>query len=365
MKRMTCAPGKYIQGPGELKQLGAHLSSMGKRYALAVMDAFVLEHYGDALTDSLRNAGVSLKPISLAGECTQAEAERIARILKVEGGDILLGVGGGKALDMAKAAAYYASVPVAVMPTAASTDAPCSSVSVLYHEDGSLDRYLPLRNNPALVIVDTEIIAHAPARLLSAGMGDALATYYEAKACHAALANAETGVGSSGAALAMAKACRDILFADGARARISVERQMVTPALENVTEANIYLSGIGFESGGLAAAHAINNALSSVESCHAMHGEKVAFGLLVQLALENAPTEEVTPVVNFCKSVGLPTTLAGLGLPESEGLTTTLLKVAEASCAPEQPMRNMPFPVTPRDVLAAIYIADWMGGQSK
>ncbi|SPZ01595.1 glycerol dehydrogenase [Proteus mirabilis] len=84
---------------------------------------------------------------------------------------------------------------------------------------------------------------------------------------------------------------------------------------ENIIEANTFLSGIGFESAGLAAAHAIHNGFTALEECHAMyHGEKVAFGTLVQLVLENSPLEEIEEVLDFCVQVGLPVTLEELGV---------------------------------------------------
>jgi glycerol dehydrogenase len=74
-------------------------------------------------------------------------------------------------------------VPVAIAPTIASTDAPCSALSVIYTDSGEFDRYLMLPHNPNMVIVDTKVVAGAPARLLAAGIGDALATWFEARAC--------------------------------------------------------------------------------------------------------------------------------------------------------------------------------------
>jgi glycerol dehydrogenase len=141
-----------------------------------------------------------------------------------------------------------------LVPTVASTDAPCSALSVLYSESGEFDRYLPLRRSPDIVVADVELIAKAPVRLLAAGMGDALSTYYEARAC--SRSGAVTSAGGTGtlAALALARTCLDTLLADGAQALQDAADGRATAAVEHIVEANIYLSGIGFESGGLAAA---------------------------------------------------------------------------------------------------------------
>ncbi|MGI6134017.1 MAG: glycerol dehydrogenase, partial [Christensenellales bacterium] len=136
------------------------------------------------------------------------------------------------------------------------------------------------------------------------------------------------------------------------------------PALEEVVEANILLSGLGFESGGLAAAHAIHDGLTVLEGTHKMyHGEKVAFGTLVQLVLENAPEEEINEVLNFCLSVGLPVCLEDIGV---DSITPEELKaVAEKACIPEESIHSMPFPVTPDMVEAAILVADRIGREAK
>jgi glycerol dehydrogenase len=100
----------------------------------------------------------------------------------------------------------------------------------------------------------------------------------------------------------------------GSRQRSPCEAHAVTPALEHVVEANTLLSGLGFVSGGLAAAHAIHNGFTVLEKVHdQQHGEKVAFGTLVSLYLTDKPGEVIDEVYAFCESMGLPTTFEGIG----------------------------------------------------
>ncbi len=101
----------------------------------------------------------------------------------------MVGIGGGKTLDTAKAIGYYQKLPVVVIPTIASTDAPTSALSVIYTEAGEFEEYLIYPKNPDMVVMDTAIIAKAPVRLLVSGMGDALSTWFEAKACYDARAH--------------------------------------------------------------------------------------------------------------------------------------------------------------------------------
>lgn len=211
-----------------------------------------------------------------------------------------------------------------------------------------------------MVLVDTDVVSQAPLRLLVSGMGDALATYFEARACQRSNATNCVGGKITLAAMRLARLCYDTLLADGVKAALAVQNKVCTRAVENIIEANTYLSGIGFESGGLAGAHAIHNGLTALEETHALyHGEKVAFGTLVQLMLENAPEEELEEVIDFCMAVGLPTTLADLGVKEPD--SKRLMEVATLAAAPGDTLGNMPFEVTPQTVYAAILAADAAG----
>jgi glycerol dehydrogenase len=209
-------------------------------------------------------------------------------------------------------------------------------------------------------VVDSEIIAKAPSRLLAAGMGDALATFFEARAVAASNKTAMAGGNTSLTALALAQLCYDTLLENGLKAKLAVDANTTSKAVEAIIEANTYLSGVGFESGGLAAAHAIHNGLTVLEGTHGMyHGEKVAFGTIVQLVLENACDCELEQVIGFCKTLGLPTTLQELGV--GEAADEDLMAVAKASCADGETIHNMPFEVTAEAVYSAIVVADKLG----
>ena len=353
------SPNSYVQGRDELARLGSHLEKLGTR-ALVLNTPGGRERVGAKVEQGFDDASVTPVFEDFGGECSETEVRRLEAIAREQDCDVVVGIGGGKTLDTAKAVAYYLGSPVVVCPTIASSDAPCSALSVLYTEDGQFDRYLFLPANPNLVLMDTAVIAASPVRLTVSGMGDALATYFEAKATHDS--DGPTCAGGKGglAALSLARLCYDTLMADGVKAKIALEAHVLTPAVEHVIEANTLLSGIGFESSGLAAAHAVHNGLTRLPECHPYyHGEKVAFGTLVQLMLANASMDQLEEVLGFCIEVGLPVTLGELGVEE---LTREkAMVVAEAACAPGDTMGNMPFEVTPEMVADAIFAADAMG----
>ncbi|MBS6735877.1 MAG: glycerol dehydrogenase [Clostridiales bacterium] len=359
MANILISPGKYVQGAGEMKKLGTYAASYGKK-ALILISAGGYKRIGKEIEDSF--SGVDCEAVFdyFNGECSKKEIDRLCGIMKENGCDLVIGVGGGKIFDTAKAVAYYQKTPVVICPTIASTDAPCSALSVIYTDEGVFEEYLFLPANPNLVMMDTDIIAKSPVRLTVAGMGDALATYFEARACQRSDATTCAGGKCTQAAMALAKLCFDTLMEEGVKAKCALEAGVCTPAVEKVIEANTLLSGMGFESGGLAGAHAIHNGMTVLEECHHMyHGEKVAFGTITQLVLENVSAEELEEVIDFCIEVGLPVTLGQLGVKEIT--EEKIMAVAKAACAEDDTLHNMPFEVTPEKVYAAIMAADAYG----
>lgn len=359
MANTIISPNRYVQGRGELKNLPEHAKKLGKKL-FVIISASGLKRVRDLLEKSFEDTGMELVFEEFQGECCETEIKRLGSRFQENKCDLVVGVGGGKIHDSAKAAAYYQGAPVVIIPTIASTDAPCSALSVIYSETGVFERYLFLNSNPDLVLVDTDIIAAAPSRLLVSGMGDALATYFEARAVAASGALSCAGGKPTKGALALAKLCYETLLEDGVKAKLAVEAGACTQAVENIIEANTYLSGIGFESGGLAGAHAIHNGLTVIKDCHHLyHGEKVAFGTLTQLVLENAGQKLLEEVIGFCMDVGLPTTFAELGMARPD--KDLLMEAAVRACSPDDTLVNMPFEVTPEMVYAAMVGADALG----
>lgn len=361
MNAIFCSPSRYTQGPQATRSLGGEMAGLGLAGPVLMVTSrsprALLE---ETWRETMSRAGLALFIDDFTGECTQAEVARIGEKARSVGAATIAGAGGGKALDAARAAAADLHLPFVSCPTVASTDAPCSAISIIYNEEGvfQMARIHPV--NPALVLVDSQVIAQAPVRTLVAGMGDALSTWFEARACAAAGKPNTRGGACSLSAMALAELCYRTLLADGIEALAAARERTVTPALEHIIEANTLLSGLGFESAGLAAAHGVHNALTAAPGTHAyLHGEKVAFGVIVQLMLERAESRQVAEVLSFCRAVGLPTTLAGIGCAD---LSDDLLgQIADLAVAPDGLIHNEPFPVNAQMVAEAIRAADAAG----
>ncbi len=369
MRKAFISPTKYVQGPDEIRNLGYFVKTFGDS-ALLIAHPDDRARVADKLQETEARFGVKFAEGNFSGECSRQEVERLKKVAAEHNCCCTVGLGGGKALDTAKCVAE--GVGMIAVPTIAATDASTSHSAVLYTPDGAFDDYAYFKASPSVVLVDTTCIAKAPTRFLVSGMGDALSTYFEARATANACANVNAGLPcgvreglcqpakGTKTALALARLCYETLLEDGMKAKLSCDQNLVTPALENIVEANILLSGLGFESGGLAAAHAIHDGLSILPGTHHYyHGEKVAFGTIAQLVLENAPTEELETVIRFNLELGLPVCLEDIGVTEITD--EELMQVAKKTCIPEESVHSMPFPVTVESVASAILAADRIG----
>lgn len=351
-------PNKYIQRAGEMARLGEHIAAVGKK-AFLLADPFVLDQYGGTLRDSMEKAGLAYQLERFNGECSSGEIARISDLVKTSGADVVAGIGGGKTADTSKMAAVATGARIVIVPTIASTDAPCSAIAVRYTDDGVYQEAHFLGRNPDMVIVDSEVVVRAPVRFLVSGIGDALSTWFEARS------NLDSGSKNlvrpnmlpPAAGIAIARACHDVLMRDALAARLAAEKGALTAAVENVIEANTLLSGLGFENCGVSAAHGIHDGLTVLDETHSFfHGEKVAFGVLCLLMLEGRPLAEIREMTVFCRSLGLPTRLADLNL--GSVTRSDLERVAEAALAEGSPTWKVAVPLSVPIVRDAIIATD-------
>jgi glycerol dehydrogenase len=350
--RTLISPLRYVQARGALTRLAEFVRPIGTT-PLLVADDVVWGIVQDTVRASFEAQNLPQHRTGFGVYATAAEVDRLAHEIDEVGADVIVAVGGGSAIDAVKAAGHLRGVRWVCVPTVASTDAPCSALSVIYTEEGAFEEYRFFPHNPDLVLVDTGLVANAPVKFLVAGVGDALATWIEARAV--AEANASTMAGGlplvTGTALA--KLSWDILWENALPAIDAVRAHLVTPAVEKVVEANTLLSGLGFESGGLAAAHAVHNGLTAAPQTHGLtHGQKVNIGSVTQLVLEGAPTAEIEEFIRFTTRVGLPNTLTEIGLTTDD--VHDLTNVAKAATAEGETIHAMPFEVKVPELVDAL-----------
>jgi glycerol dehydrogenase len=377
--KSLAAPRRYVQGPGVLKEIGAHIASFGGKKALLTGGKSALASVRDIITKSCQDAGISTvvelfgnpAKVKYGPECCEEEINRLADLAKANNCDTIIAAGGGKAIDTGKNSAANIGALKIVVPTIAATDAPTSALSVLYdpktHAFKSVSYY---PTNPDLVIVDTEIVAKAPARMQCSGIGDGFSKKYEGEA------NVRSGgknclvknlkqEGTTLTALTLCRLGNEIYREYGVAAMLSNLKGVPSPAFEWLIEANVLLSGLGFESCGLAAAHAVNDGLTVLEPkmdpFPQYHGELVHFGTLTQMVLEDRPVKEILDVMEWSHAVGLPVCFEDIGLREPTD--EDLLKAGQAATAPPPPyyMHDMYFTVTPKMIVEALKTVDALG----
>lgn len=355
MSRSFVSPSRYVQTAGALDQLGTHVDHLGTE-AFVITDEVVHEIIVDRVDDSFAEIRAEYHVSLFDGECTEDELTRLCERARELRPDVVVGAGGGKAIDVAKGVRGEIGGTFVSLPTIASTDAPTSGLSVMYSSDGRIVGGIVHDRRPDLVLVDTEVVATAPTRWFVSGIGDALATRFEAAATVESGGQTVAGGSPTQAGVALAEQCYENLRTYAPAAVDAVRKRTVTDAVEETTEAILLLSGLGFENGGLAAAHAIHDGFVAATETEATHGEKVGFGLLTQLVLEGRADDELTDIARFASGVGLPVTLDELGVS-----TDRVGAIARAACGDGTTMSNQPRNPTPADVERALLAADELG----
>ncbi len=340
----------YLQGPGAIARVGDIARRHGDAPGI-VIDALVRPLIGDMLEQGFAGQAIVSE---FSGEVTDANVARITAGLAAR--DLIVAVGGGKALDAGKAAALRLGVPVICVPTIASTDGPASRGIAIYDDDHRLARVDQMPGNPAAVIVDTAVIAAAPVRFLRAGIGDAIAKVFEAEGCWAGGGLTKHGTRPTHAARAVASAGYALLRDHAVAGVAAAQRQEVTEDLEATVEATVLLSAMGFENGGLSIAHSTTRGLMNLRSARErLHGEHVAYGTLVQIAAEGRPQALLVDLARFLLQVGLPTSLAELGVADAS--RAELEGIASAIMASPH-VGNVPEPLSHSGIVAALALIE-------
>lgn len=353
VRQLPISPTRVINGEGALAGLGTLVRDFGSR-ALVLAGRSGFSTCRDLVSVSLAEAGVSWELATLAHDCCDEDLVPLAN--RVPDASVIVGIGGGKVMDASKLLAQRRGLPVITVPTAAATCAAWTALSNVYTPLGQWRYGVPLPTSPQAVLVDYTLIARAPARLLASGIADTLAKWIESSAS----VDPERADAMTLAALQMARFLYDRLLAIGPEAVRQAEAGCLGPELVQAIDLNVQLAGTVGGLGGArcrsVAAHAVCNGLTQVETQRASwHGEKVGFGMLVQLILQGRPHPEIARLLEFFRAIKLPLTLSELGVA---GDPQTLMAAARFACDPRSSIHLLPTAITPEVVMAAIAEAD-------
>lgn len=357
MIRTFMAPGLYVQGPQAVETVGRHAATLGS-VAGVLCDDHIRAKIEPMMAPCLAAEGLEVFWKGFVGKVTHAQLEAISREMTAAGCDVIVGVGGGSAVDAAKGVSARLGVSVITVPTVASTDAAPSRGVAIYTQDNRVACVEQLPRNPAAVIVDTAIIADAPARFLVAGMGDAISKHYEAQACIAAAALNKHGTHALRTGMVLAQSCLDTILERGVDAADEVRSGRAGSALEDVVEAILLMGCIAFENTGLSVAHSLAPALAALGREDTLHGEHAAYGTIVQAILEKQPAAEIEKLVTFFEQIGL-SFRSGHFAPRGERLDAFVAALAEMTAA-NRNIRNHPQTILAADIVEAIRTLDEM-----
>ena len=368
------SPGRYISERGAAGLAGTEVAAVGKSALLVHGDV----GYGllkDELLAGLAAAGVSVTEARHEGYCGEATARRLADRGEAAGCDVVLAVGGGRVLDTGKSAADMLGAPCVLVPTSPSTCSAASAVVVDYTPDGTHIGGRMVRPSVAS-LVDPEFLARAPDRLLVSGIVDALAKALEVR----------LGVGridGPGAEVVAAVTLSDDLerilmehavaaVAAGPEpldAPVSAEADAGRTPRQLVAEASLLWPGLigslAGERARLAAAHAMHNALTVLPGSHvSLHGELIAFGILVQLVLQDRADDALAKTAAWFADLGCPCDLEALGCGAFLTDEATRTQVLERACAMVPMLATFPG-IEPARLERAMRTADEVALQAK
>jgi glycerol dehydrogenase len=347
------APRRVLRGPSAWADALPAIAALGLRPLLLGRSAATAP-LRQGLQADLMAAGLEPVAATLQHDCCESDLARLAQQCTTEGCDAVLAVGGGKVLDAGKLLAHRLGLACITVPTSAATCAGWTALANLYSEQGAFQGDVALERCPDLLVFDHGLVGQAPPRTLASGIADAMAKWYEA--------SVSSGASTDGLvqqAVQQARVLRDQLLLEAEAAL----QQPGSEAWVRVAEACGLTAGLIGGIGGArcrtVAAHAVHNGLTQLAASHGqLHGEKVGYGILVQLRLEEViggnglAAQARRQLLPFFQALGLPVSLADLGLGQAS--LEELNAAAAFACRPGSDLHHLPFPVGPSDLLAAM-----------
>lgn len=349
-------PSVYLHQKGALEAAGPVLAALGSQ-ALIVGGKTALARAESRLHDGLRAADITAETRAVPSICSQANIARVSEAAAQTHAQFLIGVGGGSIHDTVKAAGVRTGLPVANVPTVAATCASWSAVAVVYDDLHRVTEMRELPVSPYAVIADEDILSAAPVRYFHAGIADTLVKWYEFSPLRARCGEKfalRVRLDNARAALSLLEP-----FLDGAPANGG--------SFSDAIDAILFLAGFSGsmrEAGyGASVAHSLHNSMTWLPETHgSLHGEIVIFSLLAQFVLEGKAESEITAFIRRLLPLGLPVTLAQLGIHEN--MEEKIRQIIGHLVFPDVAAKSLPFSLAGADIAHALREADRLGRQT-
>lgn len=350
---LQVAPARVLRGERVFSQAVSAIARLGNR-PLIVGGVNSLAVVQPHLQPVLKQYNLTAAETTYTPDCSETSLANLRVAVASHQADLIIGVGGGKALDTAKLLAHQCELPAVTIPTSASTCAAWTALANVYSNEGAFQYDVPLNRCPELVILDYHLLQTAPQRTLVAGIGDAIAKWYEAS-----VSSGSSTATLTIAAVQQARVLRDLLLQKSGVALQAPGGEEWREVVDGTVLLAGVIGGLGGANCRTVAAHAVHNGLTHIRAAHsALHGEKVAYGILVQLRLEEIVQGNQLAVsarqqlLQFYDEIGLPKTLEDLGLQDVK--LAELHQAVAVACHPHSDIHRLPFSVLPEQLLAAM-----------
>ena len=347
------APAVVLRGRGAWREARPTVAALGRRPLLLGRSPATRELRAELARD-LQACGVEPEMAELQHDCCESDLESLAQHARDASCDAVLAAGGGKVLDAGKLLAHRLGLPCITVPTSAATCAGWTALANIYSPEGAFQGDVALNQCPDLLVFDHDLVQQAPARTLASGIADAMAKWYEASVSSGA---SQDGLVQQ--AVQQARVLRDQLLLEGPEALEHPGSEAWVRVAEAAALTAGLIGGIGGARCRTVAAHAVHNGLTQLQATHGvLHGEKVGYGILVQLRLEEVvggnrlAAQARRQLLPFFQQLGLPVALADLGLASAS--LHELEAVCAFACRPGSDLHHLPFAVEPSDLLAAL-----------
>jgi glycerol dehydrogenase len=349
----SIAPAQVLRGGGAWSEAVPLIAGLGTRVLLLGRSA-ATTGLRQALAEDLEANGLAVRQLTLRHDCCAEDLERLEAEARGTDADLLLAAGGGKVLDAGKLLAERLGLPCVTVPTSAATCAGWTALSNLNSPQGAFQGDVALGRCPDLLVFDHDLVRQAPPRTLVSGIADAMAKWYEAS-----VSSGGSHDGLIQQTVQMARVLRDQLLLDAEAALAEPGGEAWVRVAEACALTAGLIGGLGGARCRTVAAHAVHNGLTQLAACHGcLHGEKVGFGVLVQLRLEELvggqqlAAQARRQLLPLFQRLGIPCTLAELGLAQAS--LSDLEAVCAHACAPGSDLHHLPFTVEQADLLAAM-----------
>ncbi|MCB4427489.1 iron-containing alcohol dehydrogenase family protein [Synechococcus sp. MU1643] len=347
----SIAPASVLRGDGAWDESLLQIKCLCSRPLVLGRSSCTAEQRQRLVVD-LQGQGLLPVQAQLQFDCCEQDLHKLA--FEAQGCDAVLAAGGGKVLDAGKLLAHRLSLPCITVPLSASTCAGWTALSNIYSSQGAFEGDVALDRCPDLLVFDHGFVRQAPPRTLASGVADALAKWYEAS-----VSSGSSSDGLVQQAVQMARVLRDQLLIDGPTALEDPDSEAWVRTAEACALTAGVMGGLGGARCRTVAAHAVHNGLTQLEACHQiLHGEKVGFGILVQLRLEERlgcnrlAAQAHRQLLPLLRQLGLPVSLDDLGLAQAS--LSELQEVCRFACRDGSDLHHLPFAVTPGALLEAL-----------